>query len=48
MVWFWQQAEDGAGRARGVLKAFAWPAFLVYGAFKALEEAAESSPSSGS
>ena len=36
-VWFWQQADDAAGRARGVLKAFAWPAFLVYAAFRALE-----------
>ena len=37
MVWFWQRADDGAGRARAVFKAFAWPAFLVHDAFKALE-----------
>ncbi|HEX2370795.1 MAG TPA: hypothetical protein VHM94_16335 [Acidimicrobiia bacterium] len=37
MVWFWQQADDGGERVRGVLKAFVWPAFLVYQAFKALK-----------
>jgi hypothetical protein len=37
LVWFWQQADDGGERARGVLKAFVWPAFLVYQAFRALK-----------
>jgi hypothetical protein len=36
LVWFWQQADDGEERVRGVLKAFVWPAFLVYEAFRAL------------
>jgi hypothetical protein len=37
LVWFWQQADDGPERVRGVLKAFVWPAFLVYEAFRALK-----------
>jgi hypothetical protein len=37
LVWFWQQADDGEERVRGVLKAFVWPAFLVYEAFRALK-----------
>jgi hypothetical protein len=36
LVWFWQQADGGGERVLGVLKAFAWPAFLVYEAFSAL------------
>ena len=37
LVWFWQQADDGGERFQGVLKAFVWPAFLVYQAFRALK-----------
>ena len=37
LVWFWQQADDGGERVQGVLKAFVWPAFLVYEAFRALK-----------
>ena len=36
LVWFWQQADGPEQRVLGVLKAFVWPAFLVYEAFKAL------------
>jgi hypothetical protein len=36
LVWFWQQADGPEERILGVLKAFVWPAFLVYEAFKAL------------
>jgi hypothetical protein len=35
-VWFWQQASGFGGHVVGVLKAFVWPAFLVYDAFQAL------------
>jgi hypothetical protein len=36
LVWFWQQADGPEEHILGVLKAFVWPAFLVYEAFKAL------------
>jgi hypothetical protein len=36
LVWFWQQANGVGGHVIGVLKAFVWPAFLVYDAFRAL------------
>lgn len=36
LVWFWQQANGFGEHLVGVLKAFVWPAFLVYDAFKAL------------
>ncbi|RPI20595.1 MAG: hypothetical protein EHM57_07765 [Actinobacteria bacterium] len=35
-VWFWQQADGFGEHVVGTLKAFVWPAFLVYEAFKAL------------
>lgn len=35
-VWFWQQADGFGEHLVGILKAFVWPAFLVYEAFKAL------------
>ena len=37
LVWFWQQADGVGEHAVAVLKAVAWPAFLVYEAFKALK-----------
>ncbi len=36
LVWFWQQASGFGEHIVGVLKAFVWPAFLVYEAFKSL------------
>lgn len=36
LVWFWQQADGVGEHAVGLLKAFVWPAFLVYEALKAL------------
>jgi hypothetical protein len=36
-VWFWKQAKDPKERTLAVLKAIAWPAFLVHAAFKALD-----------
>ena len=36
IVWFWQQADGVGEHIVGLLKAFVWPAFLVYEAFKAL------------
>jgi hypothetical protein len=36
LVWFWQQASGFGEHIVGVLKAFVWPAFLVYEAFKHL------------
>lgn len=36
VVWFWQQAQGFGEHVVGVLKAFVWPAFLVYDALKAL------------
>jgi hypothetical protein len=40
VVWNWQQATTPRDRALAVLKSMAWPAFLVYAAFRALEGAA--------
>jgi hypothetical protein len=37
VAWNWQQATTPRDRAVAVLKSMAWPAFLVYAAFKALE-----------
>jgi hypothetical protein len=37
LVWYWRQAENARGRIKAVPKAFVWPAFLVYEAFKALD-----------
>jgi hypothetical protein len=37
VAWNWQQADTPRDRALAVLKSMAWPAFLVYAAFKALE-----------
>ncbi len=36
LVWFWQQADGFGEHVVGILKAFVWPAFLVYKAFKGL------------
>ena len=36
LVWFWQQANGFGEHLVGILKAFVWPAFLVFDAFKAL------------
>lgn len=36
MVWFWQQADGFGEHVVGILKAFVWPAFLIFDAFKAL------------
>jgi hypothetical protein len=36
-VWFWQQASGVGEHLVGILKAFVWPAFLVYEAFQALQ-----------
>ena len=36
LVWFWQQADGFGEHIVGILKAFVWPAFLVYDAFHAL------------
>lgn len=35
-VWFWKQASTPEEQAMAILKALAWPAFLVYRAFRAL------------
>jgi len=35
-VWCWEQASGLGEHVVGVLKAFVWPAFLVYDAFRAL------------
>ena len=40
LAWNWQQAVTPRDRALAVLKSMAWPAFLVYAAFRALEGAA--------
>jgi hypothetical protein len=37
MVWFWLQAHGVGEHIVAVLKAFVWPAFLVYQAFRALK-----------
>ena len=36
LIWFWQQASGFGEHIVAILKAFVWPAFLVYDAFKAL------------
>jgi hypothetical protein len=36
LVWFWRQADGVGAHVTSVLKAFVWPAVLVYRAFKAL------------
>jgi hypothetical protein len=36
LVWYWQRAQSPGEHAVSVLKALVWPAFLVYGALKAL------------
>jgi hypothetical protein len=42
LVWYWRHADSASGRVLGVLKAFVWPAFLVYGALDALRRATAS------
>lgn len=37
LVWNWQQAVTPRGRVTAVLKSMAWPAFLVYAAFRLLD-----------
>lgn len=37
LVWFWQQASGFGEHVVGILKAFVWPAFMVYDAFKSLK-----------
>ena len=39
LVWYWQKADGTGEHVVGVLKAFAWPAYLVYEVFKALHGA---------
>ena len=36
LVWYWHQAHEPQDRAKAVLKATVWPAFLVYEAYRAL------------
>ena len=36
LAWFWQQADGVREHIIGVLKAFVWPALLVYRVFKSL------------
>ena len=36
LVWYWRQAHDPQERAKAVLKAMVWPAFLVYETNRAL------------
>ena len=36
LVWYWQHAHGLVHHVLGVLKAFVWPAFLVYDALKGL------------
>ena len=40
VVWNWQHATTPRERCLAVLKSMAWPAFLVYAAFRVLEGAA--------
>jgi hypothetical protein len=41
VVWNWQQAAPTPrDRAMAVLRSTVWPAFLVYGAFRALQRSA--------
>ena len=35
-VYYWRTADTNGDRALGILKGFAWPAFLVYEAFSAV------------
>jgi len=44
VVWYWKRAQGVQGHLAAVLKAFVWPAFLVYDAFKALSRESEVSP----
>lgn len=37
LIWYWRHADSPRDRALGVLKAFVWPAFLVYEALEALQ-----------
>ncbi|MGY1805045.1 hypothetical protein ACI78T_17320 [Blastococcus sp. SYSU D00922] len=37
VVWHWQHANTPQEKALAVLKSMVWPAFLVYGAFRALD-----------
>jgi hypothetical protein len=36
LVYFWTQADTGGERLLAILKALVWPAFVVYGALRAL------------
>ncbi|MFP3901783.1 MAG: hypothetical protein ACLFXM_13085 [Acidimicrobiia bacterium] len=36
LVWYWREATGAGEHVVAVLKAFVWPAFLVYEALKAL------------
>ena len=36
LIWYWRQADSPRGRVLAVLKAFVWPALLVYGVLEAL------------
>jgi hypothetical protein len=42
LVWYWRHADGASERLLGVLKAFVWPTFLVYGALEALHKAGPS------
>ncbi|HLN17772.1 MAG TPA: hypothetical protein VK277_13610 [Acidimicrobiales bacterium] len=39
LIWYWRQADGAGEHLVGVLKAFVWPAFLVYGALRVLQGA---------
>ena len=39
LAWNWQRATTPRERTLAVLKSMAWPAFLVYAAFRVLEGA---------
>lgn len=36
LVWFMEEADGFGAHVVGILKAFVWPAFLIYRAFKGL------------
>ncbi len=36
LVYFWTRADTGGERLLAVLKALVWPAYLVYGALRAV------------
>lgn len=36
LIWYWRQADTGGEKAFAVLKAFAWPTFVVYDLMDAL------------